>query len=399
MSQQILEQVLGRSNSLFREDMESSRDQLLEKITGTRMLVIGAAGSIGSSFIKQLLVFNPGTLHLVDPAENNLVELVRDLRSSDLKIPRKFKTLSIPMGSVAFTRFLESEHPYDYVVNFSALKHVRGERDPFSLMHMLEVNVLAWERTLRTLAFESGTKVFSVSSDKAVNPANLMGASKAIMERILFSFSEQIPYTTSRFANVAFSDGGLLHGFCRRFEKGPPFSAPNDVRRYFISYEESGQLCLLACFLGANRDIFIPRLDPKSDLKSFSQIAKLFLQSKGFTAKEFSSDVEARKFAADRDHNSKEWPCYFSGSDTSGEKPVEEFVGLGEKVDFSKFKSVGVIVSQPPQDDAFLAQTLSALEDMQNIAQWSVADIAEAMQIMVPELEHRIMTRNLDQKM
>ncbi len=397
--QPLLEQFLGRSHSLFMPDWLRSQPLLQEKIAGSRVLVVGAAGSIGSSFVKQLVPFHPKTLHLVDPAENNLVELVRDLRSSSALIPDHFKTLSIPMGSREFSCFLSSEPEYDYVVNFSALKHVRVERDPYSLMRMLTVNLFALESLLRRLAHSPQTKVFSVSSDKAVNPANLMGAGKALMERLLTSFSDRTPYSTARFANVAFSDGSLLHGFCRRFEKGQPLSAPTDVRRYFISYEESGQLCLLACFLGENREVFIPRMDPSTDLKSFAEIAELFLQAKGFEAKRYDSDRAARAAAISRSADDRSWPCHFSGSDTSGEKPFEEFVGEGERADFDRFDTLGVIAGTLPENNSALAETLARLEEIRHSDLWRVEDMADAIRIAVPELEHRLLDRNLDQKM
>jgi FlaA1/EpsC-like NDP-sugar epimerase len=400
MEKQILNKILGRSQSLFHNDLAKGKKQLAEKIDGKRILVIGAAGSIGSSFVKQLMKYKPKSVHLVDPAENNLVEVVRDLRSSSLQVPDDFMTISISMGSLMFNHFLESQKSYDYVVNFSALKHVRVERDPFSLMQMLETNLFSLERLLRLLVKGGETKIFSVSSDKAVNPANLMGASKALMERLLYSFSARVPYTTSRFANVAFSDGSLLHGFGRRFEKGQPFSAPNDVKRYFISHEESGQLCLMACFLGNNRDIFIPRLDAETDLITFSQIAELYLKDRGFTPILCGSDKEAVAVAeAGKMHASKEWPCYFSGSDTSGEKFQEEFVGLGEKAENGRFEGVDIIATQPPEDDAALSQTITVLEEIRDGEYWSTAEISEAIKISVPDLNHQVTDRNLDQKM
>ncbi|MBF0357838.1 MAG: polysaccharide biosynthesis protein [Magnetococcales bacterium] len=400
MTTTLLEQVLGRSKSLFKDDLESADLELIDKITGSRILVVGAAGSIGSSFVKQLLAFTPKTLHLVDPAENNLVELVRDLRSSTLHVPTDFMTLSIPMGSVMFDYFLESQQSYDYVVNFSALKHVRVERDPYSLMQMLETNIFSLQRLLAFLKISRQSRVFSVSSDKAVNPANLMGASKALMEQLLYAFSGDVPYSTARFANVAFSDGSLLHGFIRRFEKGQPLSAPFDVRRYFISHEESGQLCLLACFLGENREVFIPRLSPQSDLKTFSEIAELFLKERGYTPIKCASEIEAKEIAGKGDlAEKKEWPCYFSGSDTSGEKPVEEFVGRGERADFSRFKAVGIIAGQPPMDEGSLSESLAALKKIKEDKNWLVGEIAGAVKLTVPELDHQISSRNLDQKM
>ncbi|MBF0381953.1 MAG: polysaccharide biosynthesis protein [Magnetococcales bacterium] len=400
MEKQILKKILGRDRSLFHNDLAKYNSELDEKIAGKRILVVGAAGSIGSAFVKQLMLYRPKSVHLVDPAENNLVELVRDLRSSSLQLPEDFMTISISMGSLMFSHFLESQKPYDHVVNFSALKHVRVERDPFSLMQMLETNLFSLERLLRVLVIGGDSRVFSVSSDKAVNPANLMGASKALMEQLLFSFSSRVPYTTSRFANVAFSDGSLLHGFGRRFEKGQPFSAPNDVKRFFISHEESGQLCLMACFLGVNRDIFIPRLDAKTDLITFSEIAELYLKERGFTPIQCGSDREAVAMAeAGNMYSSKEWPCYFSGSDTSGEKSQEEFVGPGEKVENGRFEGVDIIVTQPPEDDAALSQTISILEEIRDNEYWSTAEISDAIKISVPDLNHQVTGRNLDQKM
>ncbi len=399
MTEELLEQILGRSQSLFQKDLDGAAEEIGEKISATRILVIGAAGSIGGAFVKELLRFQPQTLHLVDPAENNLVELVRDLRSSNLQVPEDFKTLSIPMESASFERFFESEEEYDHVVNFAALKHVRVERDPYSLMRMLEVNVFALEAILRKLTFASKTKVFSVSSDKAVNPASLMGAGKAMMERLLYSYADVIPYTSARFANVAFSDGSLLHGFTRRFAKGQPLSAPTDVKRYFISARESGQLCLMACFLGGNREIFIPRLDPASDLKTFSGIAELYLRDRGFAPRIFDSESAAREFAAARKADSREWPCYFSSSDTSGEKPFEEFVGPGESADYSRYDALGVIIAPEPADASAMANGMAQLEDVRRSPDWTVADIAKAMGIVVPELAHRHTAKNLDDKM
>ncbi|MBF0444854.1 MAG: polysaccharide biosynthesis protein [Magnetococcales bacterium] len=400
MEKQILKKILGRSKSLFHNDLAKGKKQLTKEINSKRILVVGAAGSIGSAFVKQLMNYKPKCVHLVDPAENNLVELVRDLRSSSLKLPDDFMTISISMGSLMFNHFLESQKSYDYVVNFSALKHVRVERDPFSLMQMLETNLFSLERLLRVLVKSGETKIFSVSSDKAVNPANLMGASKALMERLLYSFSDRVPYTTSRFANVAFSDGSLLHGFGRRFEKGQPFSAPNDVRRYFISHEESGQLCLMACFLGDNRDIFIPRLNAKTDLITFSQIAELYLKKRGFTPIRCGSDNEAITIAErGKMYSTKEWPCYFSGSDTSGEKFQEEFVGQGEKAISGRFKGVDIIATQPPKDESALSQTITELEEIRDSDYWSTSDISKAIKISVPDLNHQVTNRNLDQKM
>ncbi|MEI7639749.1 MAG: polysaccharide biosynthesis protein, partial [Syntrophus sp. (in: bacteria)] len=284
VKRELLSRILKRSGSMFAEDLEVHRAQIEACIRGARIMVIGAAGSIGSAFVRQLVSFRPAALHMVDISENNLVEVVRDLRSALISLPEDFKTFAVAMGSLEFDRLLDAERAsdrggYDYVINFSALKHVRSEKDPFSLMRMVHTNVVAVKALLDRLVGTFTRKHFSVSSDKAANPANIMGATKIFMERVLLTYADRIPFSTARFANVAFSDGSLLHGFLQRLAKGQPFAAPYDVRRYFISHEEAGQLCLLSCFLGENRDIYFPKLDEGSDLLTFAEIAVMVLEA------------------------------------------------------------------------------------------------------------------------
>lgn len=398
MNAPLLARILGRENSLFQEDIEENLASLRAAIQGSRVLVIGAAGSIGSAFVKQLVPWLPSALHLVDPSENNLVELVRDLRSSRLPLPEPLQTYAIAMGSIEFQRYAATQKPFDYVVNFAALKHVRSERDPFSLMRMLDTNVLALEQTLTHLTTQPPKNFFSVSSDKAVNPASLMGASKAFMERLMVAFSASVPCSTARFANVAFSDGSLLHGFLCRLEKRQPLSAPVDVKRYFISHAEAGQLCLLACFLGGNREVFIPRLDAEADLKTFSEIAILLLAARGLTPEIFTSDQEARDFAEKLQPDASRWPCHFSTSDTSGEKPFEEFVGQNETVDSHRFKHIDV-VSLPKAQDNDLVQILAEIKAIRAEKSWEIHDMVQAIGRAVPEFKHEQRPRNLDQKM
>ncbi|MBF0271455.1 MAG: polysaccharide biosynthesis protein [Magnetococcales bacterium] len=398
ISPALLQKILRRPGSMFQEDLEAYRTQLAETLTGAKVLVIGAAGSIGSAFTREMVRWPLGALRLVDPNENNLVELVRDLRASALSPPDDFATSAIPLGTREFDHFLAAHPPFDHVVNFAALKHVRAERDPFTLMRMLQVNVLALDGLLARLSQGPTTRFFSVSSDKAVNPANLMGASKALMEQTMWQWSETVPAVTARFANVAFSDGSLLHGFLRRLEKRQPLAAPLDVKRYFISHAEAGQLCLLASVTGCNREVFIPRLEAAQDLSTFAEIAVLFLQEAGYTPRLFADDAEARQFASAMPPGCREWPCHFTVSDTTGEKDEEEFLSQGEQADFSRYRHVGVI-RHPTRTPERLSAFLTTLRQLRAQPLWEIAAISQAMEQAVPALSHRVADRNLDGKM
>ena len=336
---------------------------------------------------------------MVDMSENNLVEVVRDLRSSLMVIPEDFKTFAVAMGSLEFDRLLDSERDYDYVVNFLAMKHVRSERDPFSLMRMVHTNVLAVKALLERLINTTAKKHFSVSSDKAANPANIMGATKIFMERILLAYSALLPFSTARFANVAFSDGSLLYGFLQRLAKRQPFAAPYDVKRYFISHEESGQLCLLACFLGENRDIYFPKLDEGTDLLTFSEIAVMVLEAHGFVPDFCTSEDDAKKKAARMEAGSKTWPCYFFESDTTGEKPFEEFYTDADSVNLDRYRQVGVISQLPWTDMEKIDRALAAFSRIREKDHWGKEEMVEAILTIVPELSHEEKYRNLDQKM
>ncbi|MBF0160705.1 MAG: SDR family NAD(P)-dependent oxidoreductase [Magnetococcales bacterium] len=398
---ELLVRILGRSESLFQADMEQHRAALSGAIARSRILVIGAAGSIGSAFVQQLLPFAPAAIHLVDPSENNLVELVRTLRSAEESIPEDFRTWAIAMGSREFTHFLAAARPYDAIVNFAALKHVRSERDPFTLMRLIHTNIFALQEMLEQVLPTPPQRVFSVSSDKAVEPENAMGASKAFMEAVLWHYATWIPCSSARFANVAFSDGSLLHGFIRRLEKGQPLSAPIDVRRYFISHQEAGQLCLLACFLGNNRELFVPRLQPQRDLRSFAEIARLFLESQGWQAHLCHSEAEARALARELGNKGERggWPCYFSESDTSGEKQVESFFSADERVDYSHYQALGVIHNPPFARSSILRETLERLRRVRHSEHWSCQEMITLLQTVVPSLRHARAEKNLDQKM
>ena len=399
MEDNMLQHILKRKESIFLQDILDNNEQIQKKIKGTRILIIGAAGSIGSAFVKQLLHYSPEILHLVDISENNMVELVRDIRSSLLHVPDDFKTFPLDFGSLEFKKLFDRQKDYDYVINFSAMKHVRSEKDPYSLMRMFNTNVDYVRELLESLIGTSIKKCFSVSSDKATNPVNVMGATKIFMERVLLSYSDKIPFSTARFANVAFSDGSLLYGFLQRFEKKQSFSAPVDVKRYFISHEEAGQLCLLSSFLGNNREVFFPKLDEKKDLIIFSDIARMVLEQAGYTPDLCDSEEEAKERASHLNSDSKTWPCYFFTSDTTGEKPFEEFFTSKDEVDFNKYNNIGVIQQRSFTDPKRLEQAFKAFEKIKKSDKWLKKDIIEAVKIIVPELVHEEKHKNLDQKM
>jgi len=393
-----LEKILGREGSLLAHDMASHADEIKSRVRNSRILVIGAAGSIGGAFVKVMSQFEVGALHLVDISENSLVEVVRDLRSSGIALPEDFRTFAIDFSQPEFFELVRSES-YDYVLNFSALKHVRSERDPFTLMRLLNVNVLANEALAQSLIGSKTQRVFSVSSDKSVRPGNIMGASKALMERVFLAYADQLSFTSARFANVAFSAGSLLDSFQRRLAKFQPLSAPYDVKRYFISHQEAGELCFLGCFLGNNREIFYPKFEQDNDMLSFAEIAKLVLESRNLKPVECESEGEALAMAKSLNGSSKEWPCFFSGSDTSGEKPFEEFVDPKETTDESRFKEVGVVTDPVFHGTESVNKSVAAIKEALASGGWSKQDLVDAVQIGVPELNHIASDKNLDQKM
>ncbi len=395
----LVNRILKRSRSIFADDIADHHMQIGNVIRGARIMIIGAAGSIGSIFLRQLIPYEPEALHLVDISENNLVEVVRDLRSSLIALPDDFKTFAISIGSEEFNRLLQAEEDYDYVANFSALKHVRSEKDPYSLMRMYNTNVYYVKQLLDALVDTKIRKHFSVSSDKATNPENIMGATKSFMERILLSFADRVPFSTARFANVAFSDGSLLYGFMQRLAKRQPLSAPNDVKRYFISHEEAGQLCLLSCFLGKNREVYFPKLDRNKDLLSFPEIALMVLEAGGYRPAICDSEEEAKILAGRLTVDSKEWPCWFSPSDTTGEKAVEEFYRMDDPVDLDRYRRVGVISQLAWSAREKIDQALYEFERLKEAPFWQKEKMVEAIGIVVPELKHRERCKNLDQKM
>ena len=390
--------LIGRESELFKEDMKKNIFHLKKLIEDSRFLVIGGSGSIGQAVTHEIFKRDPKALHVVDISENNMVELVRDLRSTIGYGSGDFKTFAVDCGSLEFEALMKSEGPYDYVFNLSALKHVRSEKDPFTLMRMVMVNIFNTVKTVR-LANEMGAKkYFCVSTDKAANPVNMMGVSKRIMEMFLMRESLTMGISMARFANVAFSDGSLLHGFNQRFAKKQPFSAPNDVRRYFVTPQESGELCLLSGLLGDNRDIFFPKLSEKLHLITFSEIAVRYLRERGYEPYECESEDEARDRAEELIAK-KQWPCYFFKSDTTGEKDFEEFFTDNEDLDMERFETVGVIKNQPDFDEAKLDDFMDGIEALRNKGIWNKDDIIKLYFGLLPEFAHKETGKYLDQRM
>ena len=390
--------LIGRNAELFENDLIKRNQELDSLVSSGRFLVIGGAGSIGQAVVREIFKRDPETLHVVDISENNMVELVRDIRSTLAYGSGDFRTFAIDCGGAEFEAVMESEGPYDYVFNLSALKHVRSEKDPYTLMRMIMVNVFNTIKTLR-LAKEMGVKkYFCVSTDKAANPVNMMGASKRIMEMFLMRESLVQDISMARFANVAFSDGSLLHGFNQRFAKNQPLAAPNDVRRYFVTPQESGELCLLSGLLGNNRDIFFPKLSEKLHLVTFSDIAIRYLRDHGYEPYECESEDEARDRAEELIAN-KQWPCYFFSSDTTGEKDFEEFFTDNEDLDMERFETVGVIKNQPDFDEAKLDDFMNGIEALREKGTWAKDDIVKLYFGLLPEFAHKETGKYLDQRM
>ena len=345
--------LIGREKLLFVNDIEKISNELQEVISNSNFLVIGGAGSIGQAVVKEIFKRSPKKLHVVDVSENNLTELVRDIRSSFGYIEGDFKTFALDIGSLEYDAFIKSDGRYDYILNLSALKHVRSEEDPFTLMRMIDVNIFNTDKTIKQSIENGVKKYFCVSTDKAANPVNMMGASKRIMEMFLMRRSIDIDISTARFANVAFSDGSLLHGFNQRVEKRQPIAAPNDIKRYFITPQESGELCLMSCIFGENRDIFFPKLSESLHLISFADIAIKYLKDKGFEPYLCDTEDEARELIKTLPEQGK-WPCLFTKSDTTGEKDFEEFYTDKEVLDMERFKNLGVIKNKPKYNESQL---------------------------------------------
>lgn len=394
----VKENVTGRPESLFAPDIEANADTLRAAIAGKSVMVIGGAGSIGSSFIKALLPFNPSELVVVDLNENGLAELTRDLRSSAfLRVPEVFLTYTLDFADPIFEDIMRDHGGFDIVANFSAHKHVRSEKDKYSVEALLKNNVIKARNLMELLRSYPPRHFFCVSTDKASNPVNIMGASKRIMEDLIMAYRPYFKVTTARFANVAFSNGSLPAGFFDRMMKRQPLAAPSDVRRYFVSMEESGQICMLACILGNNGEVFFPRLG-KEKLKTFSSICDRFIEAMGYEKYQCSSDDEARRYAAEHLPGPK-YPVYYSASDTTGEKDCEEFFVEGESTDMTRFVSLGVITGTDNKDAEAVNALIRRLETLFADRTFTKADVVRVLEEYLPNFTHEEKGRNLDDKM
>jgi nucleoside-diphosphate-sugar epimerase len=390
--------LIGRDTEIFTKDISKKEQELSKIVSGSTFLVIGGAGSIGQAVTKEIFKRNPLKLHVVDISENNMVELVRDLRSSFGYIDGDFQTFALDIGSIEYDCFIETDGKYDYVLNLSALKHVRSEKDPFTLMRMIDVNVFNTEKTVFQAIEKGSKKYFCVSTDKAANPVNMMGASKRIMEMYLMNLSQKITISTARFANVAFSDGSLLHGFNQRIQKRQPIVAPNDIKRYFVTPKESGELCLMSCIFGQNRDVFFPKLNQDLHLITFADIAVKYLKELGYEPYLCKSEDEARQMMATLPKIGK-WPCLFTNSDTTGEKDFEEFFTDEEVLDMNRFENFGIIKNDGNFSIDKIDLFTNTISEFKKSKKWNKEQLVDLFFKMIPDFGHKETGKYLDSKM
>lgn len=401
----IADHVTHRQVSMFQADIEANRDTLESEISGRKVCVIGGAGSIGTSFIRAVLRFRPKSVVVVDLNENGLAELVRDVRSTEgLFVPDEFRCYTLNFADPIFERIFREERGFDIVANFSAHKHVRSEKDRYSVQALIENNDIKARRLMDLLAQYPPRHFFCVSTDKAANPVNIMGASKRIMEDLVMAYCQYFPVTTARFANVAFSNGSLPDGWLHRVQRLQPLAAPSDVRRYFVSPEESGQICMLACILGRPGEVFFPKLG-EDQMLTFSSICDDFVKAEGFTKKECSSDAEAKAYAAANLAIPKlvdgpiNYPVVYFMSDTTGEKAYEEFYVPGEKLDMERFSSLGVVQQTFRHTKEEVDTFFTHLESIFAREDFTKADVVEAIKRFIPNFMHEEKGKNLDSKM
>ena len=401
--------VTHRSVSMFAADIEANKDELSEEIKDKTVCVIGGAGSIGSSFIKAILHFEPKSVVVVDLNENGLAELVRDVRSTDgLYVPDEFRCYTLNFADPIFERIFREEKGFDIVANFSAHKHVRSEKDRYSVQALIENNDIKAKKLMDLLTVYPPKHFFCVSTDKAANPVNIMGASKRIMEDLVMAYNKYFKVTTARFANVAFSNGSLPDGWLHRVQKQQPLAAPSDVKRYFVSPEESGQICMLACILGKPGEVFFPKLG-EDQMLTFSSICDNFIKAQGFEKDPCSSDDEAKQKAAALDYSASQlstlnsqplkYPTVYFKSDTTGEKAYEEFYVPGEKIDMLRFQALGVVEQTTRHN---MDEVNTFFENLENIfaeEDFTKAQVVEAIQDFIPNFQHEEKGKNLDQKM
>ena len=395
----ITNSVTFRPVSMFAADIEVNKDKLTEEIKGKKVCVIGGAGSIGSSFIKAVLRFEPTSVVVVDLNENGLAELVRDVRSTEgLYVPDVFRCYTLNFADPIFERIFKEEKGFDIVANFSAHKHVRSEKDRYSVQALIENNDIKAKKLMDLLTLYPPKHFFCVSTDKAANPVNIMGASKRIMEDLVMSYNTHFKVTTARFANVAFSNGSLPDGWIHRLQKKQPLTAPSDVMRYFVSPEESGQICMLACILGNGGEVFFPNLR-EDQMLTFSAICDDFVKAEGFKKVECENDTAAKHYAADMDYESDFYPVVYFKSDTTGEKAYEEFYIPGEKVNMERFSAIGVVEQTTRRNIEEVNTFFNELEAIFRKEDFTKAEVVESIKKFIPNFEHEEKGKNLDQKM
>ncbi len=393
----MIDKSLPFGGLLFVEDIDKHNKLLESRILSSSFLILGGAGTIGSATVKEIFKRNPKKLHIIDISENNLAELVRDIRSSLGYMEGEFKTFALDIGSNIFDKFMEESESYDYVLNFSALKHVRSEKDKYTLMRMIEVNILNTVKTIKHSINKGIRKYFCVSTDKASNPVNMMGASKRIMELFLLKYAKDINISTARFANVAFSDGSLLHSWIYRMQKKQPIVAPKGIKRYFITQEEAGILCLLSTLLGENKELFFPKLSAERDLIPLTDIALKFIKAQGYEPYICETEEEARKLAPVLPEKGK-WAVYFSEADTTGEKEYEEFFTDEEEVIWDKFEDIGIVKMNLPFDEKKLESFLKEVEFLRKDG-WEKEDLVNLFKEVLPNFKHKETGKYLDEKM
>ncbi len=390
--------IVGREKELFHTDIAQNEKNILNLVKKSKFLVIGGAGSIGKAVSLEIFKRNPKVLHIVDISENNMVELVRSIRSSIGYKSGDFRTFALDCGGPEFEIFFQAEGPYDYIFNLSALKHVRSEKDPYTLMRLINVNIFNSIKMARLARDTHAVNYFCVSTDKAANPVNMMGASKLIMEKYMIQESISQSISMARFANVAFSDGSLLHGFNQRILQRQPISAPSDVKRYFVTPQESGELCILSGLLGMNRDIFFPKLSDDHHLESFPDIVSRYIYSQGYEPTICETEDEARG-KVDELIKQKKWPVYFFSSNTTGEKFIEEFYTENEVVDITRFSNIGVINKNIQLDHELLKMFSIKISELKEARQWTKQDLVRLFEETLQEFNHIEVGSNLDNRM
>ncbi len=398
LEQFIEKHIVRRGDSLLKDDIKDKYDKLSSLIQGNSFLITGGAGTIGSSYLKAILPFHPARITIVDYNENGLTELVRDLRSTPgIKLPDHFLTYPFDFGSPVFRKLMKHDH-FDVIASFAAHKHVRSEKDVLAVEAMITNNVYNMDSLLEAAAEHQPKHVFAVSTDKASNPVNIMGGSKKIMEHLIMAYADQVKVSTARFANVAFSNGSLLDGFNKRIQMGQPISAPSDVKRYFVTPAESGQICMLASLLGESTDIFFPKL-AETEMMTFSEIADKYLFELGYRSDESGSEEEAKEKSKNWTPQSKTYPVYYFSSDTTGEKPYEEFYTDDEVTDLQSFKALGIVKAQPRYSLEEMRNQINSLKEIFGMPGTTKEMIVNAMKNIMPEFDHMEKGRNLDSKM